>query len=109
MLKNLNSSAAKRFKSKLAQNNSKLLAMKGGRCRSNIGGQKLTNIELEKQVLSWIHERRTNMLQVPRKLFMFKAKSTYGEKCGNNEAMKDAFIASNGCLVKFMSCNNLLL
>ena len=49
------------------------------------------------------------MLQVPRKLIMFKAKSTYDEKCGNNEAMKDAFIASNGCLVKFMSCNNLSL
>ena len=56
MLKNLNSSAEKRFKSKLAQNNSKLLAIKGGRCRSNIGGQKLPNIELEKQVLSWIHK-----------------------------------------------------
>ena len=62
MLKNLNNSAAKRFKSKLAQNNSNLFAMKGGRYRSNLGGQKLTNIELEKQVLSWIHERCTNML-----------------------------------------------
>ena len=109
MLKNLNTSASKRFKSKLAQNNSNLFAMKGGRCRSHIGGQKLTNIELEKQVLSWIHERCANMLQVRRKLVMFKAKSTYDEKCGNNEVMKDAFIASNGWLVKFMSCNNLSL
>lgn len=40
---------------------------------------------------------------------MFKANHTYNEKCGNSKAMKDAFIASNGCLVKFVSCNNLLL
>ena len=40
---------------------------------------------------------------------MFKAKAIYDEKCGNNEALKDGFIASNGWLVKFMHRNNLSL
>ena len=49
------------------------------------------------------------MLPVFRKLIMFKAKSIYDEKCGNNKATKDAIITSNGWPVKFMSRNNLLL
>ena len=36
------------------------------------------------------------MLSVSRKLIMFKVKFIYDEKSGNNEVMKDAFIASNG-------------
>ena len=49
------------------------------------------------------------MIRVSRKLVMFKAKSIYDEKCGNSKAMKNASMASNGWLVKFMSCNNRLL
>ena len=37
----------------------------------------------------------------------FKAKSTYDEKCGNNEELKAGFVASNGWLMKFMKWNNL--
>ena len=45
------------------------------------------------------------MLRISRKL-MFKGKSIYDEKCGNNVATKDAFIASNGWHVKFLFHNN---
>ena len=40
---------------------------------------------------------------------MFKAKSVYDERCGENEALKAGFIASNGWLVKFMYRNSLSL
>ena len=88
-----------------AQNHNKLLPMKGSRFRIDGGGRKLTDVELE----VWIYERCTNMLRVSRKLIMFKAKSIYDEKYGNNEAIKNAFIASNSWYVKFMSRNNLSL
>ena len=46
------------------------------------------------------------MLRVSRKLIMFKAKSVYDEKCGDNEELKAGFVASNGWLRKFMKRNN---
>ena len=49
------------------------------------------------------------MLWISRKLVMFKVKSIYGEKCGSNEAIKDAFIDKNFWLVKIMSHNYLSL
>ena len=58
------------------------------RSRLDGGGKKLTYVELEEEVLSWIQQRRSNMLRVSRKLIMFKAKSIYGEKCGNNQELK---------------------
>ena len=42
------------------------------------------------------------MLQVSRKLIMFKTKSIYDEKCGDNEDLKAGFVTSNGWLTKFM-------
>ena len=74
--------------------------MKGKRFRFDRGGRKLTDVELE-EVLSWI-QRRSNMLRVSGKLIMFKVKSIYGEKCGDNEELKAGFVASNGWLTKFM-------
>ena len=47
------------------------------------------------------------MLRVSRQLIMFKAKSIYDEKCGDNEELKAGFVASNGWLTKFMKRNNL--
>ena len=47
------------------------------------------------------------MLCVSRKLIMFKAKSIYDEKFGDNEELKAGFVASNGWLTKFMKRNNL--
>ena len=38
------------------------------------GGRKLT-VQLKKEVLSWIQQRRSNILRVFRKLIMLKAKS----------------------------------
>ena len=111
---NSNNGAAKKFKvdrkrvREWVQNEDKLLPLRGKRCRLD-GGRKVTDVELEEEVLNWIHERRANMLRVSRKLIMFKAKAIYNEKCGNNEALKDGFIASNGWLVKFMHRNNLSL
>ena len=38
---------------------------------------------------------------------MFKTKSIYDEKCGNNEELKAGFVANNGWLTKFMKQSNL--
>ena len=80
--------------------------MRGKRFRVDGGGQKLTDVELE-EVLSWIQQRRWNMLRASRKLIIFKAKSIYNEKCGNNEELKAGFVVSNGWLMKFMKWNSL--
>ena len=87
----------------------KVLKMKGKRFRVESGGRKLTDNGLEDEVLNWIHQRRENMLHVSRKLIMFKAKAIFDEKCGNGEALKESFAASNGWLVKFMKRNHLSL
>ena len=57
--------------------------MKGKRFRVVGGGRELTDVELEEEVLSWLQQRRSNMVRVSRKLIMFKAKSIYNEKCGD--------------------------
>ena len=72
-------------------------------------GHKLTDNKLEDEVLNWIHRRRENMLRVSRKLLMCKAKAIFDEKCGEDEALKESFVASNGWLVKFMKRNHLSL
>ena len=81
--------------------------MKGKGFRLDSGGRKLTDAELEEEVLSWIQQRRSNMLRVSRELIIFKDKSIYDEKCGDNEELKAGFVASNGWLTKFMKRNNL--
>ena len=80
--------------------------MKGKRFRLDGGGRKLTDIELE-DLLRWIQQRPSNMIRVSRKLIMFKAKSIYDEKCGDDVELKPGFAASNGWLTKFMKRNNL--
>ena len=83
--------------------------MKGKRFRVEGGGRKLTDNELEDEVLNWIHRRRENMLRVSRKLIMFKAKAIFDEKCGDDKALKESFVASNDWLVKFMKRNHVCL
>ena len=73
----------------------KVLKMKGKRFRVEGGGPKLTENELEDEVLNWIHRRRENVLRVSRKLIMFKAKAILKEKCGDDEALNKSFVASN--------------
>ena len=81
--------------------------MKGKKFRLDGGGRKLTDVELEEEVLSWIQQRRSNMLRVSRKLIMFKVKSIYDKKCGNKEELKAGLVASNGWLMKFMKRKNI--
>ena len=106
-------SAAKKFKvdrkrvREWVQKEEKVISMKGKRFRVDGGGRKLTDVELEEEVLRWIQQRRSNVLRVSRKLIMFKAKSIYNEKCGDSEELKAGFVASNGWLTKFMKRNNL--
>ena len=88
------------------QKEEKVTSMKEKRFRLDGGGRKLTDVELE-EVLSWIQQQRLNMLCVSKKLIIFKAKSIYDEKCGDNEELKAGFVASNGWLTKFMKRNNL--
>ena len=89
------------------QKEEKVTFMKWKRFRVDGGGRKLTDVELEEEVRTWIQQQRSNMLRVSTKLIMFKAKSIYNEKCGDNEELKAGFVASNGRLTKFMKRNNL--
>ena len=100
-------SAAKksRVNREWVQKEEKVTSMKGKRFRLDGGGRKLRDVELE--VLSWMQQRRLNMLRVFRKLIMFKAKSFYDEKGGHNDELKAGFVNSNGWLTKFMKRNNL--
>ena len=81
--------------------------MKGKSFRLDGGRRKLTDFDLEEEVLSWIQKRRSNILRFFRKLIVFKAKSIYDEKCGDNQELKVGFVASNGWLTKFKKRNNL--
>ena len=45
--------------------------MKGKRFRLNDDGWKLTDFELEEEILSWTQQRHLNMLRVSIKLIMF--------------------------------------
>ena len=47
------------------------------------------------------------MLRVSRKVIIFKAKSIYDEKWGDNEELKAGFVANNGWLTKFMKRDSL--
>ena len=106
-------SAAKKFKvdrkrvREWVQKEEKVTSLKERRFRLDGGERKLTDVELEEEVLGWIHQQHSNMLSVSRKLIMFKAKSIYDEKCGDNEELKAGFVASNGWLTKFMKRSNL--
>ena len=82
--------------------------MKEKRQKLDGGRRKLTDQQLEEELLKWILERRSNMLRVSRKLIMFKAKSRFDEMCGENQALKDSFVASRGWLQGFMKRNHLL-
>ena len=67
------------------------------------GGRKLTDKELEEKVLNWINDHHENMLRVSRKLIMKKAKILDDESVGDDLSTKEAFVASQGWLEKFMT------
>ena len=62
------------------QKEGKVTSLKAKRFRRDVGGWKLTDVELEEKVLSWIQQRCLNILRISRKLIMVKAKSIYDEK-----------------------------
>ena len=83
-------SAAKKLKAdrkrvcQWVQKEEKVTSIKEKRFRLNGGGRKLEDVELDEEVLSWKNNN------------MFKAKSIYDEKSGDNEELKARFVASNG-------------
>ena len=83
-------SAAKKLKAdrkrvcQWVQKEEKVTSIKEKRFRLNGGGRKLKDVELDEEVLSWKNNN------------MFKAKSIYDEKSGDNEELKARFVASNG-------------
>ena len=62
------------------QNEEKVTSLKAKRFRRDVGGWKLTDVELEEKVLSWIQQRCLNILRISTKFIMVKAKSIYDEK-----------------------------
>ena len=62
--------AAKKFKAdrkrvrEWVQKEEKVTSMKRNIFRVDGGGRKLTDVELEEEVLSWMQQRRSNMLRV---------------------------------------------
>ena len=77
-LENSMRSAAKKFKvdrkrvREWVQKEEKVTSMKEKRFRLDGGGRKITDAELEEEVLSWIQQRRSNMLRVSRSLSCLK-------------------------------------
>ena len=69
-------SAAKKFKvdrkrvREWVQKEEKVTSMKGKRFRLDGGRRKLTDVELEEEVLSWIHQRHSNILRVSETLYV---------------------------------------
>ena len=61
------------------------------------------DLQLEKKLLC-IEERRSNMSRVSQKFIMYKAKTMYDEKVGD-----EGFKASNGWFEKFLNQNGLSL
>ena len=89
------------WRSKIEDITAKNLA-KGGvkRKRLDGAGRKITNADLEAEVLEWVHEGRSRMLRVSRKLIMRKAKRIHDESI-DDQAVRDSFVASCGWLEKF--------
>ena len=83
----------------------------GGTKRKRLegGGRKLTDNDLETDLLEWIHERRANMLRVSRKSIMRKAKAIHDEASDGDLSMQGSFVESRGWLDKLMKRKGLSL
>ena len=77
------------------------------------GGRKIGNVDLETDLLEWIHERRANMsvaCGVSRKLITRKAKAIIHDEINEGDpAVEESCVASRGWLEKFMKRNGLSL
>ena len=64
-------------------------------------GRKLVIMEIEEKLLKRIHERRSRMLHVSRKMIRAKGKAMFD--LGNvDPAIQDSFVASSSWIQKFM-------
>ena len=84
----------------------KLSAKNAARRRLDGGGRKPAIVEFEESLLEWIHERRSNMLHLSRKMIQAKAKEIFDDKT-DDPAMKESFIASSGWVQNFMKRHHL--
>ena len=79
----------------------KISAKSAARRRLDGGGRKPAIVEIEESLLEWIHERRSNMFHVSRKMIRAKAKAMFNDKT-DDPAVKESFIASSGWVQNFM-------
>ena len=71
------------------------------------GGRKPLDQKLEKRLVEWTYDRRSNGLRVSRKLIIAKAKYFYESKCDESE--KSTFVARNGWINNSMRGNGFSL
>ena len=81
-------------------------AKKSTRKRLDGGGRKPVIVEIEEKLLEWIHEKRSKMLHVSRKMIQIKAKAMFDDKT-DDPAVKETFLASNSWIQKFMKRHHL--
>ena len=79
----------------------KIETTKSNKERLEGGGRKCNDRELEEELVLWIHEMRSKMLHVSRKMIMFKAKKMVDGK-NTDPVTQDSFVASRGWCEKFM-------
>ena len=68
--------------------------------------RKRSIIEIEENLLERIHERRSKVLHVSRKMIRIKAKAMFVERT-DDTAVKETLIASSGSIQNFMKRHNL--
>ena len=99
----------RKWRSKIEDITAKNLAKGGAKQKRLDGaGSKITNADLEAEILGWVHERRSCMLSVSRKLIMRKAKRNHNEST-DNQAISDSFVAGRGWLEELLKRNGLSL
>lgn len=83
------------------KNIDKISTKKSTRKRLDGGGRKPIINEIEENLLMWIHERRSKMPYVSRKIIRIKAKAMFDENTGD-PAVKESLTVSAGWIQSFM-------
>ena len=84
----------------------KLQAVDNKRKHIEGGGRKPFDVGLEDELLEGAHERRSSGLRVSRAMILHIARAIHEQKCKAGQ-VSPSFIASNGCVQKFMARNGL--
>ena len=82
--------------------------VKVNRKRLDGAGRNCLDAEIEEEVACWVYSMRQKMLQVSRKMIMFKAKKIFDDKT-TDPTSRDAFVASRGWCEKPMRRHGLSL